>query len=137
MYLFLLCIFIHLFKSIVFNLKINNSAGNWSKILSPSLLLSPELYNKILIFGKCQLNDPNTYEWKKLYKFCFNPERSHAQLCRLLLNPFLSLRVPCYIHFQEEPPRAGLQAAKCKSHNQSPNQSVLDCCKPQGASISI
>ncbi len=65
------------------------------------------------------------------------PEPSHAQLCRLLLNPFLSLRVPCYIHFQEEPPRAGLQAAKCKSHNQSPNQSVLDYCKPQGASIPI
>lgn len=64
-------------------------------------------------------------------------EPSHAQLCRLLLTPFLSLRVPCYIHFQEEPPRAGLQAAKCKSHNQSPYQSVLDCCKPQGASIPI
>lgn len=67
----------------------------------------------------------------------FNPEPSHAQLCRLLLNPFFSLRIPCYIHFQEEPPRAGIQTAKCKSHNQSPYQSVLDCCKPQGASIPI
>lgn len=74
---------------------------------------------------------------EKVKMLLFNPEPSHAHLCRLLLNPFLSLRVPCYIYFQEEPPRAGLQAAKCKSHNQSPYQSVLDCCKPQGASIPI